>query len=268
MFKADIERLVHPGGVALNLEYQFSQDILQALILVQRFVEYYKRRNKTRHPFCATFFQCGATVVPKPRGEIQRIWTVDGENECCPVFLDWIPDYDVFWNWLNYSRVPWDEPLNTGQPPLQAPLKYAEDVTDKGYRLNFGRYTFDGERIYIGHRIESTETVIVQWLGIRRKYEDTDLMPYDDATEGDENDKGTELKNVVAAYVRAEDLRKNRGKPQEAVLEMQNFNFLLAEMKYQDKKERRPKVQEIPAYDQLTTHVPCGDAECQPPAEE
>lgn len=267
-FKDDIKSLVFPGGFARTIEYQFGQDVVQALILVQRFVEYFKSRNKSRHDFCSTYFMCGATVIPKPRGEIQRIWTVEN-GECCPVFLDWESDYDTFWNWLNYNRLPWTEPPNTGMPPLQAPFKFAEAITDKGRRYNFGRYTYDGERIFIGHRIESTESIIVQWLGIRRKYEDSTLMPYDDAEEGDVNDLGTELKNVVAAYVRAEDLRKNRRMPAEADQEMRNFQFLLAELKYQAKLDSMPKIQPEKKYDQLVvsgaslTGDSCADPECQ-----
>lgn len=266
-FKDDIKSLVFPGGFARTLEFQFEQDVLQALIYIQRWVAYYRKRNRTVIPFCSTYFNCGATVFELPRGRIQRLFTI--QAKCCPVWYDFIDDYDTFQNWLIYNRIPWTDPANAGMPVLQSPFKFSESSTDKGRRYNFGKWTIHNNRIYVGHRIESTESIVTEWEGIKRKYDAGDLMPYDDPEEGDENDRGTELKVAVASYVRSEDLRKNRHMHAEAADERRHFDFLVAEMKYEDRAETKPKIQPEKEYDQLVvagtslTGDSCADPECQ-----
>lgn len=269
-FKSKIKSLVHPGGMAKTLEYQFGEDVVQALIDLQRWIPGLKKRNRDVYPFCSTYFACGATVIPKPRGKIQRVYTLQGN--CCPILYDYEPSYDRFINWLNYNRKAWTEPVNEGMPPLPEPFKFAEDVTDKGYRYNYGFYTIKGDQIWIGHRIESTESVVVEWEGVRRKYSDDTIMPYDDATEGDVNDMGTELRSAVAAFVRAEDFRKNRRAMEDAAIEMQVYRDQRADMKHEDWNESEPELIELHSdggfqFDQLVT-TPCGyDTECNPEEE-
>lgn len=270
-FKENVKRLAFPGGLAKPLNYQIDHDIVQALIYIQRWVKYYKRRNRNVFPFCSTFFACGASVVPKPRGQIDRLYTLQGD--CCPIYYDFEGRFDVFMNWLNYNRKAWTEPANEGMAELPTPFKFAEDVTDKGERFNYGRYSIKGDQIFIGHRIESSEKIVIDWTGIRRDWDDDTLLPYDDPNEGDEDDKGEELRVAVAAYVRAEDLRKNRNNYQGYALEKQVFDNLVAEMKQDDHTDNTPKPLLMQhrdggfEFDQLVAAT-CGyDAECNPEAE-
>lgn len=269
-FKSKIERLVFPGGLAKPLQFQFEQDIIQGLIDIQRWVKYFRSRNKDVSAFCATYFACGATVVDLPRGRIQRVYTLDGTNLCCPVFYTFEEDYDRFINWLNLTRKAWTEPENDGMPELPAPFKFAESVTDKGTRFNYGYWTINNRRIYLGQRIESTESVVVEWEGIRRKYEDATLMPYDDpdpeaGDPQDSDDAGTELLNVVASYVRSEDLRKNRRDIPGWQAELAVYRDMRADLMHESWAEETPKpvaTGEMP-FDQLNVNGTCGDLPCR-----
>lgn len=251
-----------PQGQPEELVFTHRLDIKAALIDVCSCVEYYKRRCKDFFPYCSTLFSCGATVVEAPRGEIQRIYTLEGN--CCPVFYDWVQDYDVFLNWLNASRKKWNDPANIGMPPLSRGFRYSESSLDKSYRNNWGKYTINGPRLYLGERIESTESVVVEYLGIKRNWKDDDLMPFDDAEQGDKKDMGVELKLAVASYLRAAHLRKWERDERGFALEKAVYDQMIAELKTEEWRQKIPKQQGERKYEQhsVSGESTCRDAEC------
>lgn len=259
-FVADVIGLVFPDGEPENLVRPHRSDIIQALIHIQRFCDYYRQRNRDLIPFCATLFSCGGTIVDQPRGRIQRVYTLQGD--CCPIFYECVEDYDEWLRWLMGTRPKWTEPLNVGMPQLQSGLKFAETVTNKGKRYNYGKYSLHNNRIYIGHRIESTETVVIEWEGIKRKYADDDIMPFDNAETGDASDAGDELRNTVAAYVRYEHLRKYE-RSSDWLAEKVVFDGMVADLVYERKRELAVKPQPtIPEYDQPRTAGGCVSTVC------
>lgn len=265
-FLEQIKELVAPDGLPEQHQRALRYDTIQGLIDIGRWVSYYRKRNKEVFPFCSTYFSCGATVVDLPRGRIQRVYTLLGD--CCPVFYTHVEDYDDFLNWIIANRKSWTEPPNVGMPQLGPGFKFSESTTDKGRRYNFGRWTMHNHRLYIGHRIESAETLVVEWEGVRRDYKDTDLMPYDDPDEGDSKDMGIELKNAVAAYARAEYMRKYE-RSTDWREERAVFGELRADLMHEDRMERRPKAQkEIPEYEQPVVAGDCKDNLCEDPPED
>jgi tartrate-resistant acid phosphatase type 5 len=265
-FLTEVQELVVPDGLPENLQRGFRYDVIQGLIDISRWVHYYRKRNKEVFPFCSTYFSCGSTVVDLPRGRIQRVYTLQGE--CCPVFYQHVEDYDDYLNWIIVNRKSFTTPTNTGMPALPTGFYFAESSTDKGKRYNFGHWTMHNNRLYVGHRIESSETLVVEWEGIRREYRDTDLMPYDDPDEGDKNDMGVELKNAVAEYARAEYMRKyersSDWRDARAV-----YDNLRADLMHEDRKERNPKPQrEVPEYEPPIVAGECKDDHCADAAED
>jgi tartrate-resistant acid phosphatase type 5 len=259
-FKEDVALLVSPDGVPEGLLRAFDFDCIQALIDVQRWIKYFKFRNKEVHPHCSTYFSCGASVVEQPRGRIQRVYTLQGD--CCPIFYDWEPEFDAFQNWLIANRRRWTDPSDEGKPALPAGFHYASESLNKGRRFNFGQYTLHNGRLYLGHRIESTESIVVEYEGIKRSYKDADLMPYDDPETGDVNDPGVELKNLVAAYVRAEFMRKYE-RSKDWVIERQVWKDLRADMIHENWAENTPKDQPyIKEFDQPQVAGACADTHC------
>jgi len=260
--------MTFPEGESEELVTAHLMDIKGALIDIMGTVEYYKRRCRDTFPYCSTLFSCGASVIEAPRGEIHRVFTLEGA--CCPVFYEWVPDFDQFLNWLNYNRVPWESPANEDMPPLPTGFKFSEPSLDKGARANWGKWTLHDSRIYVANRIESSETLVVQYRGIKRNWKADDIMPYDDAETGDAADMGTELKRAVASFLRAEHLRKFERDERGFALERAVYDSLVAELKYTDWKERTPKPQSAQPekqYPQLLVagEDTCRDAECATP---
>lgn len=259
-FKEEISAVAFADGLPENLVRAFEQSVKAALIRIETWCAYYRRRNRDVHHYCSSYFACGATVVPAPRGRIQRVYTL--EANCCPVFYDFVDDYDTFLNWLNSHRQRWTEPDNTGMPSLPAPFKFMESSLDKEARFNYGKWCQHNQRIYVGQRIESTETIVLEWEGVKRDWADGDLMPYDDPEAGDSKDKGTELKEAVVSYVRAEHLRRYERDERGFALERTIFDNLLADMIHEDRVEQKPKIQPEREFDQHAVNETCGDAEC------
>lgn len=254
--------ITFPAGQPEELVTTHLMDIKAALIDIISTVDYYKRRCRDTYPYCSSMFSCGATVIEPPRGEIQRVFTLEGN--CCPVFYDFVQDYDTFLNWLNGSRKKWTMPANTGLPSLPAPFKFMESSLDKGYRNNWGRYTLHNKRLYVGERIESSEFLVVEWKGVKRNWKPDDILPYDDSEEGDKLDMGVELKRAVSSFLLSEHLRKWERDERGAILERSVYDKLVADLMLADWRERIPKVQHKKAYDQLLVSGSdtCRNAEC------
>ncbi len=242
-FLENVESLVHPSGIARPLEYQFRLDVISALIRIQKFCKYYRTRNRDVTDFADTTFYCGASVVDMPRGNIQRVYTIITDTGCCPILASHMSDWDEWLNKLQYRRQTYEEP--TDSTGLAVPFRHPTEDNDKDCRANYGYWSHKYNKIYLAPWIDSDESVVVEWHGIRRKYEDATVMPYDGTDSygvGDSQDAGTELLTAVAAFVRSEDLRKNRRDYAGAAYERQVFDDKLADMIHSVWAEEQPKL--------------------------
>jgi hypothetical protein len=86
----------------------------------------------------------------------------------------------IFGNW-RVKRVyspPTDLGLE-GLPPLPPGFHYPQTSTDAGGRSRGGVYAIKHGRIYIAPWIESTESVIIEWNGVKTNWAQTDLVTDD-----------------------------------------------------------------------------------------
>lgn len=81
----------------------------------------------------------------------------------------------------NKSRAPvaTDEGVPAGLPALQLGYHYPQTATDATCRAHKGYWAIEGGRIYIAPWIQSSETVVVRWEGIKRDWVDSDLCSDD-----------------------------------------------------------------------------------------
>jgi hypothetical protein len=106
----------------------------------------------------------------------------------------------AFWNWFGIPGALagviafptcWANKYGTYPPPTDAGLEsapglpvgfhYAQTSTDQpnGVRAQFGMWAQHGGQIYVVPWIQSTETIIIEWDGIKRAWADTDLVDDD-----------------------------------------------------------------------------------------
>lgn len=70
-------RIIWPMGEASNLVAAHDKAFLDAIIDFQSTVECLQNDNTTIVPQCATFYNCGVTVIESPRGIIRKVSVID-----------------------------------------------------------------------------------------------------------------------------------------------------------------------------------------------
>lgn len=77
-FKADLRARLFPGGTeASNQRIAHDKAIVDGLIDIQQLVDCSQVDQTTIVPHCATFYNCGLTVLDAPRGRIKKVSVID-----------------------------------------------------------------------------------------------------------------------------------------------------------------------------------------------
>lgn len=209
---------IWPDGEQENLIPIHDRYFVNALFDLQKNVTCLQSNNSDVYPHCSTYFKCGMTVLPAPRGHIISVSVIDKidpytglesadaeDDHCSEIFYQQV-DFchlmayerrcarcpgatnetlntllnDIFGPFRIKNRYPrpTDEGLET-QPPLQEGFHYPQDSTDANGRSPSGVFAIHNGRIYIAPWIQSTETVVVRWNGIKRNWSDADLVDDD-----------------------------------------------------------------------------------------
>jgi len=229
--KAAVFADVFPTGQASNLVAAHNKMVVDALIDLQSVVDCLQQDNTDIVAQCATFYDCGLTVLQAPRGNIKKVSVIDKtdpvthlenpdlpNNYCSEIpynqvdschvrrYLDargrtccgmgWFFGLDPFFCG-NAFPIPTDEGLAPGLKPLPFGFHYAQTSTDRkttngqGFRARMGIWAIERGKIYIAPWIQSTESVIITWDGIKRRWAD-----------GDGVDDDPLLQSAVEEYVR------------------------------------------------------------------
>ena len=216
--KEELRPLIFPGREAVNLRPAHDKMFVEALVDAQRMSECLTYNNTNIFPQCATYFQCGMTLLPARRGAIKRLYVVDRINpatgrEDAASPLDWCSRIDyqqvrkcdmekyvgavaggcgscgtalssTFGFPLGLCGektfpVPTDAGwLNAAALPMG--LHYPQSSTDSQCgRARKGVWAIERGRIYVAPWIQSTETIVVEWDGIKREWDDGDVLEDD-----------------------------------------------------------------------------------------
>lgn len=212
-------RMAFPEGAYENLQAVHRSFINEALFDLQLAVPCFNQNHTDTYPHCATYFNCGMTVVPKPEGQILSVYTIDKINPdtgkedteadddwCAKVFyaqVDWcqlkaysrlcercsgtniaaVADAiasNFFGIWRRKRAYP--RPTDEGfeaLPTLPMGFHYPQASTNAGGRSPSGVWANYRGRIYIAPWIEETETLVIEWNGKKRKWSGSDLVEDD-----------------------------------------------------------------------------------------
>lgn len=214
--KAELRPLLWPEGEAENLVAIHDAFFNEALYDLCKFVPCYGYPHSDVYPHCASFFNCGRTVLPKPAGSVIRVYTVDKlndqgqedadaeEDHCATVdyhqvSFEMLQRYVQVCERCNASLPAQDEiltaifgvfrvkrryppPTDVGfedQPPLPPGFHYPQAATDASGRSAGGVWAIKNGKIYIAPWIQSTESVVVEWVGLKSKWGDADEIEDD-----------------------------------------------------------------------------------------
>lgn len=112
--------------------------------------------------------------------------------------------------------VPTDEGVSEDLPDLPLGYHYPQTSTDYTRRALFGVWAMERGRFYIAPWIQSTETIVLRWDGIKRKWSDGDVIEEDPT-----------LIQAVYSYVLAQSEKfDNRDAAQAAIAE-RDFSLAL-----------------------------------------
>ncbi len=173
MLQAD----THPQGLPENLVGAYDRIMREGLYDLQKWVECLQENNTNHYPFCSTYWDCNATVVEAPRGRIKRVFTIQSDEQCDKVYYKQISYARLLCLAKNHGLT--EAPDQTDLPVLEPPFKYANSSTDRTFRARYGFYAINRGRIYAFPYLHSSETLVVEWDGIKRTWADPDVVPDD-----------------------------------------------------------------------------------------
>lgn len=188
----DISAVVFPDSVPENLTGPIRQFAVDAMIDLQSSIDCLQENHIDVVPHSATFFRCGLSMIESPRGVIRQVTVVEADY-CNPVTYH-PRNFDALYCWSRRFNELVTAPANTGMPEIPLGFKYPEKSTDSEFgRALRGLWAINKTKLYIAPWIQSTESVLVEWDGFKRKWADSDLVP-------DEDD----LKRAVRLFVQRE----------------------------------------------------------------
>ena len=182
--KSTVLAAAFPLGVPENLTASLEGYVQSALIEIQRFIRCYRYRHDNVYAACQTYWHCGASVISAPAGRILRAYTVENEGFCNPVVYNPVSigefrRYQARWqaNWQNSG---YEAPNSSAGLPLGFDVPNATSDAVSG-RAQAGVYALDptSRRLYVGPWLQTTESLVVEWQGIKRTWADGDLVPSD-----------------------------------------------------------------------------------------
>ena len=217
-FKSAIRGRIWPPGSGEpdNLVASHDKAFVDALVDLQTWVECLRQDNTDLYEQCSTTYNCGLTVLLAPRGIIKKLSVIDKINpntgkedataadDYCSEITYTEVDFCHVRRFLDRSRIigaccspiglyfglpfvsyrpeyptPTDEGVAPGLPPLPMGFHYPQTSTDRTYgRAGAGIWAKNEGNIYVAPWIQSTETIIIRWEGIKRTWNNGD--PIDD----------------------------------------------------------------------------------------
>lgn len=217
--KTELRPLLWPDGEQENLLAVHDAFFNEALYDLVSSVPCYQYNHTDVYPHCATYFNCGLTVLPKPPGPIIQLYVIDRID---PETGQESEDADDDWcSKVQYHQVDYAElkrfvdvcercnvtdvqdtadsiltaifgvfrrkrryvaPTDEGletAPPLPPGFHYPQSSTDATGRSPGGVWAIYRGRIYIAPWIQSTETVVIEWNGNKSKWSDADKVDDD-----------------------------------------------------------------------------------------
>lgn len=228
--KTEIRNQIWASGEQENLVAAHDLFFEEAMAKIQKWVECERDNNFNTYPFCSTLFRCGLTVIDLPDGIIRRVYTIANNEWCDPVFYrekDWPePEKQA----RNYYKLLPENPTNLGLPRLPRGFLFSEASTDSDMpfgRARAGIWAKWDRRMWIFPWLQSNETLVVEWKGIKNRWVDTDPV-----------NEAILVRETVRHYV-AFAHEAAYGSPSEAAKHKGLFDDALAEMIHECKERQR-----------------------------
>lgn len=258
--KVAVRSRVFAAGEARNQRPAHDKSIVDALVDLQRWVECLQANNTHLVPHCSTYYNCGLTSFDFPRSIVKRLSVIDKINPethkedataaddycteieyrqidachmrsylgksrsagCCYPFYSFFAIPYALCNGKATAPVPTDVGVPAGLVPLPLGYHYPQESTNAACgRAMSGVWAIENGRILVAPWIQTTETVVIKWQGIKRDWTDADLV---------DDDPG--LIRAVEMFLRWEHARDWDKNPQVGLNYEGEYRKALAELMY------------------------------------
>lgn len=172
-FKVKLRKTLWPAGEAKNLRYPDDRWIALAMMELQKWVPCVQQFNTSQFKHCATFWEDAKTVVDMPHGYIRDVYTIANDDWRDEVHLE-SASWNEIQSWATklYRA---KTPMNVGLPKLPMGYRNAEKAVDSICgRARLGIWAYNRHRLFVAPWIQSNETLIVEWDGLKSEWVDTD----------------------------------------------------------------------------------------------
>lgn len=170
--------LAFPLGTPENLRPQLENFILCGLIEIQRYIECWQVGHIDATPGCSVMVQNGCSVITKPDGLIEEVFTVESKDGAWLYPIPYFPvELAYLRRWMSRFRREYKPEFVT--PAGRDGYRAASRLNDSPLgRALSGVWTIDARtnRLIVGPWLQSNELLVVKWSGIKRTWSDTDLV--------------------------------------------------------------------------------------------
>lgn len=173
---AELSSQLFPDRLAENWKANFKSYVKEGLCDLQRIIKCLQEKHTDVYPQPSTYFKCGTTVICAPPGQIKRVYTIPTDDWCQPIQYPRKPLSDIQCWSRRFSRTS-GIPDNTGLPILGQGYKFPESSTDGRFgRAQTGYWAYDeqNKNIIVAPWIQSTESVVIEWSGLKLSWKDID----------------------------------------------------------------------------------------------
>ena len=177
---------VFPDGAPENLETWLGRAAQSALVEIQRVIPCFQYRHVDVTPACNIFWQAGSAVVTAPKGQLVRVYSVDpaaDPNWAQPTFyqpvrLSFLRRWQARWR----RGFAWDSSLNAPGSGVAYGMgfdKITATSDSPSGRAVAGLHALDpgANQLWIAPWLQSTESLVVEWQGIKREWASADEVP-------------------------------------------------------------------------------------------
>lgn len=239
-FVTAVSRQVFPQGEAPNLRASHKNWIKDALIKIQQRVLCQQFKQYDYLIQGSTFWNCGATVFEAPRGFIQSVKTISTANQCDEVHYrpTTKDELECLIREAESQASGCDCPTSQPEPYQYCPpyatygyllgMRYANETNDQECRTRCGSVAMHDGFLWMFPAMRSDEITVVEWKGVKREWNDIDLVTYD-----------REVQEAVENFLELKVAGKEDCDIQKYGLSSSQFDDKIADLIWQCKKERR-----------------------------
>lgn len=166
---------LYPSGEQENLVAAHDQLFQEAFAEIAKWVPCEQTDNVNTTDFCATNFLRGMSVIAQPDGIVRRVYAVANHDYEDPIFYKEV-DFEYLRQWaVTLVGSVGLLPAN----PTTYPLGFAEANSQYDCACGRARVAFFAKskgNIYTAPWLQSMETLVVEWDGIKTNWADADAV--------------------------------------------------------------------------------------------